>query len=329
MPTTTRRRLTVIAAAMALVAAACGGDDEPDVRVSDGPTDNRGIAAEVASYDLVAGRTGRFIVGLFAADKTNLVGFGTVTFRFAYLGTGRGDPPTAEQTEPITARFLPIPGQRIDPETPGPRFVSGSEATGVYGAYDVAFDKAGFWEVTIEADIDGDTHTTTSAFDVLDDSNLPAPGDPAPRTTQPLAGDPSVPAKAIDSRAGPDEPVPDPELHSVTIADAIAAGRPVMVVVSTPTYCQSRFCGPITDSVHALARQHGGAMDFVHLEVWEDFEANKLSPAAAEWIFPPGAEDAREPWVFVVGRDGTIVERFDNVATDAELEQAVERVLES
>ena len=40
-----------------------------------------------------------------------------------------------------------------------------------------------------------------------------------------------------------------------------------------------------------------------------------------------GAEDAREPWVFTFDSGGLIVERFDNVATDAELEAAVRRLL--
>jgi hypothetical protein len=100
-----------------------------------------------------------------------------------------------------------------------------------------------------------------------------------------------------------------------------------MVVVSTPTYCRSRFCGPVTDSVAELARRFGDRVAFVHLEVWEDFEAQKLNEAAAAWIAPPGAEDAREPWVFIVDGHGVVVERFDNVATDAELEAAVRRLL--
>ena len=61
----------------------------------------------------------------------------------------------------------------------------------------------------------------------------------------------------------------------------------------------------------------------VHLEVWKDLDNNEVNKAAAEWIYPPGTKDPREPWVFVVGRDGRISRRFDNVATDAELEQAV------
>lgn len=320
----TTGRLVLLAAAVVIVAAGCSNTDkpdEPDVQVGGDNTGERDIAAQVASCDIVAGRKGRFIVGVLAADKSRLVAFGAVTFRFAPVTAQRAN------AEPVTAGFLPIPGQQLDPDASGPRFVTGSEAIGVYGAYDVVFDDPGIWEVTVEADIDGGPRTATAAFEVLADSPIPAPGDPAPRSTPPLAGNESVPAKAIDSRAGPDEPVPDPELHSITVADAVAAGMPVMVVVSTPTYCQSRFCGPITDSVATLARRHGDRIAFVHLEVWADFEAKSLNPAAADWIFPSGAADAREPWVFAVGRDGTIVERFDNVATEPELDQAVKRLL--
>ena len=299
-------RVAALMMGVALVAAACTKGDEPDVRVADTASDGQGIAAEVASYDLVAGRTGRFIVGLFAADKTRLVGFGTIQLAFAYLGGGQGGGADEAAGEPVEVRFLPIPGQDLDADAPGPRFVSGSEAIGVYGADGVSFDRPGFWEARISLTVDGARQTTTAAFGVLADSDIPAPGDPAPRTRQPLAGDASVDPKAIDSRAGPDQPVPDPELHSVTIADALAAGRPLVVVVSTPTYCQSRFCGPITDSVSGLARRYGDRVAFAHLEVWRDFEASVINPAVREWIFPPGAEDAREPWVFVVGADGWV-----------------------
>lgn len=34
---------------------------------------------------------------------------------------------------------------------------------------------------------------------------------------------------------------PTPSCHNETVADAVAAHRPIMVVISTPTYCQSRF----------------------------------------------------------------------------------------
>ena len=315
----------VVLSVTALVASACGRSERAPSASK--PSESDEIVAQVASYDLVAGRSGRFIVGVLAADRSRLVSFGSVGLRFSYLGTAKRRLDPAEPGPAATASFLPIPGQRVDPDAAGPRFVEASEGTGVYGAPEVHFDRAGFWEVAVAASIEGKRETATAAFEVLEGSPIPAVGDPAPRTENPLGGDPAVPAEAIDSRARPGEPIPDPELHSTAIAAAIAANRPVMVVVSTPTYCQSRFCGPITDSVSALARQHADRMAFVHLEVWRDFEKSEVNPAAKEWISPPGVTDAREPWVFVVGRDGRITHRFDNVATDAELEAAVRDVL--
>ena len=99
-----------------------------------------------------------------------------------------------------------------------------------------------------------------------------------------------------------------------------------MLVVSTPTYCLSRFCGPITDTVSKLAKSYGDRMAFIHAEVWNDDEKRALNREAAEWIFREGA-DPKEPWVFVIDRSGNVVARFDNVSTDAELEAAVQQVL--
>lgn len=85
-------------------------------------------------------------------------------------------------------------------------------------------------------------------------------------------------------------------------------------------------CGPITDSVAALARTTGDRVAFVHLEVWRDYDANQLNEAAQEWVDPGFTHEGNEPWVFVVDRDGNIVERFDNVASDADLRHAVDMV---
>lgn len=308
--------------AAVLTAAGCS---RPDASSQDGAG---GLVAAVASYDIVADRPARFIVGLYTADQSQTLSYGTVSFSFTHLGDGDGSgaggqPPVG----PVDAVFLPIPGQDLDLDTAGPKLVSGSEATGVYAAPEVEFDLAGFWEVTVIANIDDRTETTTGAFEALTTSDVPAVGEPAPRTRQPLAGDPAVDPKAIDSQASGETPVPDPDLHDITVADAIAAGRPAMVVVSTPTFCVSRFCGPITDSVHELALRYGDRMEFIHLEVWQDFEANVLNPAAAEWIAPTPDTEGGEPWVFVIDSTGVIIQRFDNVATDTELLDAVEALI--
>jgi hypothetical protein len=313
----------VVTATLVFSTAACS----EDASTTD---DAGGLVAAVASYDLVSDRPSRFMVGLYTADQSRTLGYGTVTFAFEYIGA-RDEPAPVNPPEfgPIEASFLPIPGQGIpeDTITGRPELVAGSVTTGVYAAPEVAFDRPGFWEVSVTAEVDGQVQSTTGAFEVLAGSDIPAVGEPALQTRQPLAGDPSVDPRSIDSRAGTATPVPDPELHDVTVADALTSGRPIMIVVSTPTFCVSRFCGPITDSVQDLAGRYGDRMEFIHLEVWQDFAANQLNPSAAEWIAPNPDREGGEPWVFVVDGDGIIVERFDNVASDAELEAAVEAAL--
>lgn len=307
------RRLLPAVLAVVVIAGGCRSAAAPE------------IVGAVASYDLVAGRTGRFLLGLTAADNQRLVAFGTVNLRFHYTGPTGTPLPRPLPGPSATADYNPIPGQQLDPDATGPRLVDPSDAIGVYRAVDVRFDRPGVWDVTATIPLGGAKATVEASFEVLASSPIPNLGDPAPPTNNPVAG--GGPPKSIDSRAGNDTAIPDPELHDTTVAAALAAHRPAVVVVSTPTYCQSRFCGPITDSVATIAREHTGTnIAFIHLEVWQDFKNSIVNPAAAEWINPPGTADAREPWVFLIGADGRITDRFDNVAGEDELRAAIDRI---
>ena len=313
---------------LVLSATACASDADDatadDKRPEDDTTE---LVAQVASYELVADRDQRFIVGMFS-DDDGVVSFGTAQLAFDYLGT-ESDPLDEPRSGPsATATFLPIPGSPETSDGAGARFTSPSEARGVYGVESVLFDEPGFWEVEVTIDVDGSEQQATAAFEVGDEQHVPVVGDPAPRTVNLLPGDADAPVTAVDSRAEDDGSVPDPELHQVTIDEAIGAGTPVMVVVSTPVFCVSRFCGPITDTVQELAQRTGDDMAFVHLEVWRDFENNAINRAAAEWIWPDQTGDPGEPWVFVVDATGTVVQRWDNVVTERDLETAVRTVLE-
>ena len=325
-----RSRARVIGAslvALLLVLGACssgdgetgGGSGGAATTTSAGPD---GLSVQVASYDLAVGPPARLIVGVQSADL-RLVVFGTVAFRFAYLGTKEAPLPDPVPGPPVTATYLPVPGTQAPPESIStPQLVSGSQARGVYAA-SVGFDRAGFWQVEVTADVGGESQQATGAFQVLERHIVPAPGDAAPRSVNLKIDAPAdVPRAAIDSRAGSDgsQPIPDPELHSTTVNDAIEAGRPVVVSVSTPVYCTSRFCGPITDMIQELSHRYGDRADFVHIEVWRDFQNTVVNKAAAEWIFPERSTGLAEPWVFVVGADGRVTARFDNVATQAEIE---------
>jgi len=315
-------RSAALTAAIVFVAVACGGGG------SDGDSrGSGGVVAQFASYDRAADREQRVLVGL-VAEQEGQVAYGTVRFRFAYLGT-RESPQRRARTGPaVTATYRALPGSGASGED-GPSVVSATESRGVYGADGVRFNQPGLWSVIVTGRVDGEPFEATAAFEVNPEPYVVAEGEPAPPTANPLPGAPDLSPPAIDSRARDDGSVPDPELHATTVADALAAGKRVMVVVSTPVYCVSRFCGPITDAVQQLATEYGDRIAFVHLEVWNDFENQIVNDAAAEWITPRGGSDRdlREPWVFTVGADGIIRQRFDNVASDRELRAAADRLL--
>ncbi|MGH8998125.1 MAG: hypothetical protein ACRDY7_01895, partial [Acidimicrobiia bacterium] len=78
----------------------------------------------------------------------------------------------------------------------------------------------------------------------------------------------------------------------------------------------------VTDMVAELAKDYGNRARFIHIEVWKDYKAQQLNDAASEWI--ARGENVNEPWVFLIGADGKIILRSDNVASRIELEPALQ-----
>lgn len=308
-----RRRLLAVVV-VGLVAAACT-EEGPQ------PTPPRGLVASVASYDLAAGVKTRFIVGLLT-EQNLFVSGGAVDLRFSFLGEtqAEGEPQFYREAR---AEFLPLPLETAEPPaevTVGPA----SQGRGVYAVESVEFDRPGFWEVEVTAPLSSGPATATAAFQVLPEPLVPAVGEKAPRTEN-LTVKSDAPPAAVDSRAETEGQIPDAELHQTTIADAGARGRPVVAIFSTPVYCVSQFCGPVTDMVSDLQRDYGDVAEFVHVEVWHDFQEGEVNEAAADWLLTPDG-DLTEPWVFLIGDDGLILARWDNVATRQEIEPWLKRL---
>lgn len=311
------KRLTAFGLLMVVLATACssGTNSKPDK--TDGSKKDQ-LVVQVASYDLAVGPPARFIVGLSTPDQELVMG-GDAAMRFAFLGTDNASGEGTPGPE-VRGTFLAVP-----PEGEGHEEPKGAEAVphppdgaGVFAAQ-VAFDKPGFWGVQVGIPKkQGRPNTGTAVFQVLPKHKVPAPGDDAPRTENLVVTSTDAPREAIDSRAAGDKQVPDPELHSTTIKSAIEGKSPVLAVFATPTYCVSRFCGPITDMTSDLSKKYSDRAEFVHVEIWRDKQANTINKAAAEWLLRD--EDLQEPWVFLIGADGKIMARWDNVATAGEIE---------
>ena len=311
--------------AAALILSACGGGDKDEAKGSADTSSSTApdrVQGSVASYDLAVGPPSRFMFGMYNEAK-GAIGYGTAQFSFFFLGTDCSGK-TREPGPAATGRYLHLDSEPAHAgDTSKPIYL---DQKGVYAA-DVAFDRAGFWGIVSVVDVEGPQEART-CFEVLPKHAVPAPGDPAPASQNLTMTTPGAPPEAIDSRASAQTPVPDSELHQTTVAQALAEKRPVVLVISTPTYCVSQFCGPVTDTVAELAKTYGNRARFIHIEVFKDYRAAKfsdrLNAAAAEWI--GSGEDAREPWVFLIGGDGKITARFDNIVTRAELEPLLQKL---
>jgi len=319
MDAVARSRLSVVLVALSALAAACtSGDPDPSPT---GPTGDV-VSAGMASSDHYVGAPQRVAIGLQLGDG-RLVTFGTVDVSFSYLGTAAApvDPP--ERGPAAVAVYLPTPGTAD--EASGPTLSLPSEARGVYEAEDVTFDRAGFWQADVTADVGGlGAQRASTTLEVLEDPAYPAPGEAAIATENLTLDSRDAPPKAIDSRATNDGEVPDPELHEWTIARALQEGRPTLVVFSTPVYCVSKFCGPVTDVVQHLAAGYEDRAVFIHVEIWRDFNDSPpvMNKGAADWLLRNGG--FTEPWLFLIGADGIIVDRWANLWREDEVVAALE-----
>jgi hypothetical protein len=320
---------TALFALLALTASSCAAQAQSPITSPSGG--DRDIVAEVVSYQLVAEQPGRLLVALLTADNRWL-SFGSVAVSFSYVGTAAGTPsPGIAVAGPssgvamadTTAQFLAIPGS---PEGDGrpPTLTLPADGRGVYAVEPIAFPRAGFWQVVAGGELgDGSRFSAAAAFTVFDKPSVITVGALAPLTDNPVSGDPGVSDGAIDSRAAGGQPIPDPELHTISIADAIRAGHPALVVFSTPVYCVSRFCGPVTDLVAELAAKYGDRADFIHVEIYQAFEAGQVNQAARDWLMTADG-DLREPWTFLIGADGRIAGSWDTVVSRKEIEPLLE-----
>jgi hypothetical protein len=267
----------------------------------------------ITTSELVVGMN-RFAFGLLKGDK--LLNDTEVTLKL-YAIDGSDLSLVAQVKAPYQIASTLKQERSVHHHPDGTEHVHGDES-GIPGLYvaQVNFSRAGDWGVELlvgqrsePADI------VRFAVTVLDAPATPALGSPAPRSHNLIASDVKN-LRQIDT-----SPRPDPRLHQVRIADAIARGKPQLIVFATPQFCTSRMCGPVVDIVRTLLPVYGKRVAFTHQEIWQDFADKKMFPTVAEWRLDT------EPWVFVVDRDGIIRGKFEGLVTARELEISLQEML--
>ena len=70
-----------------------------------------------------------------------------------------------------------------------------------------------------------------------------------------------------------------------------------------------------------IAQRYAGRAEFVHIEIYKDPQNRVVADTVNEW----GLQS--EPWVFLVGKDGKIGDRFEGATTLDELEAGLKPLL--
>jgi hypothetical protein len=161
-------------------------------------------------------------------------------------------------------------------------------------------------------------------FSVLDAPTAVAVGQKAPASKSPTLADVGGDVTKISTDAHP-----DPAFYQTSVADALAAHKPFMLIFATPKFCQTAQCGPTLDLFKPIAAAHPD-VTFINVEPYklQDVEGQLqpiLDPNKKNSLIATDVTDEwgllNEPWIFAVDRDGIVRGSYELTITDAELNE--------
>jgi hypothetical protein len=260
----------------------------------------------VATVRLTCG-TNRIVIGLLGPDNR----------------------PVAQPDRSLRAGFFDL---SADPETPTDEAVGTFTWTieGTSGVYILSteFAHAGVWGLEIVTQPRGGPEETIRLrVDVATEIPTVRVGQKAPASDTPTAADFGGNLALLST-----DDDPEPTFYDNSVADALEAKRPFVLVFATPKFCVSATCGPALERLKPFAKAYP-SIDFINVEPYrlEPVDGQlqpvlgptgELQPVASveEWGL------LTEPMVFVVDSAGTVRAAFEGAFADEELRAALAAV---
>jgi hypothetical protein len=193
---------------------------------------------------------------------------------------------------------------------------------------DADLPEAGTWGAEFTTQAPGSApETVRLTFDVHDSSPTVAVGAPAPASKTPTVADVGGDAKKISTDTDP-----DPAFYSTSVADALAAHKPFVLVFATPKFCTSAQCGPTLDRLKPVAAAHKD-ITFINVEPYKlmlvdgqlqpELDASgglQATDTTNQWGL------LTEPWIFAVDRKGIVRGSYEVAVSDAELDAVLAEI---
>lgn len=295
-----RRRL-LLAGAGALVLAACGSGDEEGDTVQGGGGDTDATPPTSAP----SGAGALTLLRVFSLEQAAATPL-RLPLAFA---DGEGVPATdvpeairVRATSPSGVEQPAVEVSRRRDDIPSP-----------YYPFEATLDEPGQWELTISVG-EAETSTDLTVRPRQELAVVPGPGELLPSIPTPTTAD----ALGIAPLCTAEPPCP---LHEVPLDDALVAGLPIVLLVSTPAFCQTAICGPVLDLLVARREELAGRVTMIHAEVYTDEDADETTPTV-------DALGLRyEPSLFLADADGTVRGRLDYTFDASELDEQLAALL--
>ena len=184
----------------------------------------------------------------------------------------------------------------------------------VYSA-DLDLPSAGEYRpVALVKEADGWAKIGLRSINVGEFAKIPRPGEKAPVIQTPTAKDGASLAE-LSTRVPPDTQ------NKVNYADVLGK-EPILLLFTTPKFCQSRVCGPVVDVAQQAQQEFKGKANFIHMEIYnENDPANGVRPQVRRFHLPT------EPWLFAINREGVVSATIEGGFGTKLMDQTVEKVI--
>jgi hypothetical protein len=193
---------------------------------------------------------------------------------------------------------------------------------------DVDLPEAGTWGAEFTTEAPGSAaEIVRLTFEVHDTSPTVAVGAKAPASDTPTLDDVGGDIAQISTDSDP-----VPAFYSTSVADALAANEPFVLVFATPKFCTSAQCGPTLDQLKPVAAAHPD-VTFINVEPYKlkvvdgqlqpDLDANgalQATDITNQWGL------LAEPWIFAVDGDGIVRGSYELIVSEAELDKALDAI---
>jgi hypothetical protein len=144
---------------------------------------------------------------------------------------------------------------------------------------------------------------------------IPTPGEKAPLIQTPTARSVDGDLAKISTRVPPDTQ------NKVNYADVLGK-EPILLLFTTPKFCQSRVCGPVVDVAEQAQDKFKGQANFIHMEIYNDNDPSKgVRPQVRRFHLPT------EPWLFAINREGLVSATIEGAFGTSLMDKTAERVI--